>query len=516
VLLFVTLHQVFVSLADCNIDYVSLEEFPTASRSIIRVGDVRFCSNIVRPAVGVQAYNLSLGDLSYQLCNTRCPYNFENSLLPGATGVMAPRDLSFNDTHSDGVNALVSTDYTFRMGFKTLLTLDSLRAVIVNKNSKTTAELSTEPRLTTSLAVGEVSLYACKDSFACFIDTVGELETKVSAVSNEELEELKSHCRKTDSNDSKSNGAHEAPVTARSHYSEAVSVDADGNFLLDGYDWTTIDHDGGSEILPGEEQASRWYHATGSSSPRNSIDSSRVDLVRGNSVFESSSPHIIDHHFPFHLGVTEGPQFAGPLAFSVNSRLLVHDLKLKVRLFDGYDWPQSQKRRKLEPRALFVIEEPRVLPVHVGKGGAGDGDILSAKNRHLEGLIGSSSEKAGMFANMPLPAERALSIMAQSEVRQFSRRTNTYLQLSADGISLRIDSYPESMENRLKSSIDCSLKDFFLAETISSVHPVKMIGEWFNEMEHPRDTNDGLLMLRVRAVSYIYLLYCSRLTCLHA
>ena len=37
-----------------------------------------------------------------------------------------------------------------------------------------------------------------------------------------------------------------------------------------------------------------------------------------------------------------------------------------------------------------------------------------------------------------------------------------------------------------------------LIETVSTKKPVKLIGEWVNEEEHPRDSNDGILMMKVR------------------
>jgi autophagy-related protein 2 len=40
-------------------------------------------------------------------------------------------------------------------------------------------------------------------------------------------------------------------------------------------------------------------------------------------------------------------------------------------------------------------------------------------------------------------------------------------------------------------------EDLFVAETISSAHPVKLLGEWFNETEHPRDTRCGLVLVKI-------------------
>ncbi|CAB9499302.1 Autophagy-related protein 2 [Seminavis robusta] len=498
-----SLTKVFATLMDCNVDYTSLPRFSTASRSILRVGDVRFSSNILTPAGSVQAYNVSVGDLSWQLCNTRCSYNLENSLLPGSALIMSPSFLSFNPQQSTGT----STDYTFRMGFKTLVTLDSIRAVIVKRNPKANnngLETGVEPPLTTSLALGEVSLYACKDSFECFTSSIGELETLLTSLTSEEMEELR---------------ASSSAVLADPHYkgvvhnrkpAQTVSVDAGSKFLLDGYDWTTIDHDGRTDILPGEEQTARWYHAPTPSpvaatsfSPQSSIvevtnyesQSSRCDPAILNSINESYAPKIIDHHFPLQLTDIEVAQCAGSKSVAVASRVLVHDLKVKIRLFDGYDWPQYQRRRKLDPNALFVIEEPP------GKDPEGAGQLADrggeGKTNHLEGLLGGPNDATDTFADMPLPEERAVSLLAQNEIRTFGRRTNSYIQIVADGISARVDAYESSKEHRMKSSVQCSLKDFFLAETISSMNPVKLIGEWFNETEHPRDSRDGLLMLKM-------------------
>jgi autophagy-related protein 2 len=45
--------------------------------------------------------------------------------------------------------------------------------------------------------------------------------------------------------------------------------------------------------------------------------------------------------------------------------------------------------------------------------------------------------------------------------------------------------------------LELKVTDLFIAETISDLKPVKLLGEWFNEIEHPRDSNDGLLMIKI-------------------
>ena len=48
------------------------------------------------------------------------------------------------------------------------------------------------------------------------------------------------------------------------------------------------------------------------------------------------------------------------------------------------------------------------------------------------------------------------------------------------------------------SCMDLSMLDVYISETVSSEIPVKLFGEWVNDHEHPRDSSDGLLMMKVR------------------
>jgi autophagy-related protein 2 len=45
--------------------------------------------------------------------------------------------------------------------------------------------------------------------------------------------------------------------------------------------------------------------------------------------------------------------------------------------------------------------------------------------------------------------------------------------------------------------MDLRVEDLFVAETISNSQPTKMLGEWVNEVQHPRDTKYGLVMMRM-------------------
>jgi len=74
---------------------------------------------------------------------------------------------------------------------------------------------------------------------------------------------------------------------------------------------------------------------------------------------------------------------------------------------------------------------------------------------------------------------------------------NKYFQLSFHGLKLKQDSFVDSMEHRLASYLDLSISDFYIAEAISNDDPIKMMGEWMNEAEHPRDDSDGMIMLQI-------------------
>ena len=40
--------------------------------------------------------------------------------------------------------------------------------------------------------------------------------------------------------------------------------------------------------------------------------------------------------------------------------------------------------------------------------------------------------------------------------------------------------------------MDLSVEDLFIAKSISNVQPIKMLGEWVNDVEHPRDTSEAI------------------------
>jgi hypothetical protein len=497
--------KVFVSFADCNVDYTTPSHFKTPSRSILRVGDLRISSNIVKPAPSVQAYSVSVGDISWLLCNNRSPHNFENSLLPGGGDVMARKDLVFRSPQGRGA----PVDAVFRdMCSKTILTLESIDAILVKNidSDRSEGSSSNEPLTTISLTLGELSLYACKDSFQCFSESIGELQTLMTAKTDEQVEQIRCNAQrsqgKVDEAVSKKTSAITDPNKSRFDVA-AIPIDTEDDFLLDGYDWTTVDHQNSAEIPPDEEQTARWFHSA-------QVSESGPDMTasfQSQSSDTASAPRIITQHFPLQVvqepfgtgGLDDAAKLAGTSAITVGTRVLLHDMKVKIRLFDGYDWPEAQGSRKRDPKALFVISETKSDASKTGAAKNASADQSQAKSALLGGLLASDNDTDSPFGDLPLPEDRVRITLAQNDLRRLARRTSNYIQVSAEGISLRLESYSESLDHRLNSCLYLSAKDFFFAETLSRPNPVKMFGEWFNEVEHPRDSKEGLLTFKVRS-----------------
>eukprot|EP00804_Cyclotella_cryptica_P025493 CCRYP_011996-RA/>CCRYP_011996-RA protein AED:0.00 eAED:0.00 QI:4715/1/1/1/1/1/2/198/503 len=164
----------------------------------------------------------------------------------------------------------------------------------------------------------------------------------------------------------------------------------------------------------------------------------------------------------------------GRVSPKIEFRWVVRDASVVCRFFDGLDW---------------VKLHPRIRQVGVSK---------DRKQILLSGLI----DEEGQLSNRtltPLPDERSELLKCDTARKSMRRNVHRYFSLSISGLKLNQDMYSDSVEHRLASCMDISMADFFLAETISTCgrDPVKMIGEWVNEVQHPRDDNDGVIMLKM-------------------
>ena len=498
-------------MADCTFDYTSAPYFKTASRTILRVGDLRVSSNYVTPVGRVQAYSISLGDVSVHIINNRYPYQTENSSLCRASKVLdeSKRVVAGIDPFVGVSNA---ETLLREMSFMNVFGLDSMDAIVAVATDK--EKESIDPMTRISMTFGLISMQACKDSFECFSTTIGELQSKLTAKTDKDIEELKVQSKALPPGNDTSHGSLYVTRTTLNEKDNIESLgplidtallrsnpDSPKSFLLDGYDWTTVDHDSlpESDIPEGDDQVARWF----------------VAPEEERSTTTAYPGRIIHQHFPIHTlsnplgeGDMDAAKFAGTSAApSVKSRVLVHDLKFKLRLFDGYDWPEAQNLKKPPisgtDGSSFVIEE-----ITRSKNGIPDSKRVDSmdppnasqqrKTKLLGDLLNESGESPIAFGNIPLPEDRGAMLERQALMRRLSRKTHRFFQVSTNGVSVRMDSFTDSTNHRLVSIMDLSVFDLFVAETVSRPSPLKMIGEWVNEKVHPRDTKDGTLMLKVR------------------
>jgi hypothetical protein len=493
-------------LADFNLDYTPPEYFETTSRSILRIGDFRFSSIIMKPSTKTQAYSLSLGDLAFHVCNHKYPYDGENSLLPRSS-------LMWNAVGKPTIKATPSTSMPTletllrELGFVRVLSLDMMDAIIVVREKTG----GSAPKLMTSLTFGTLSMNACKDAFSCFASTVGEFNAKLTALTDDDINALSMESTGGFSrNAERPKPSSQADITSNpltadhfaSHSTKIQNNDDEIN-LLDGYEWTAIDHDPLPEpkIPDGDEQFAGWYNSSKTLDPKG-------PLIGG-----SVTPRIKQQHFPLHAisdplsdGDMGASKFAGNDANLVlKSRLMIHQLTVKFRFYDGYDWPEKmspeQSKAATRSGASFVIETLPDLERLQLKEALSKNDAIeeSRKAKLLGDLLAAPEEASSTFSSAPLPEERATNIELKEKVRRFSRKSHLFFQLSANGVTLRTDSYEKDTSHRLVNILALSVSDLFIAETASRPSPIKMLGEWVNDNEHPHDSRFGTLMFKVCA-----------------
>lgn len=488
--------RLFVSCADINVDYKPPSYFETESKSIIRIGDFRLSSNIMKPSGLRQACNISIGDVTYHITSNVIAnqYNDENrhlcrySMISKAEASQTGRNPSLFGTMPEAILR--------ELDFVNVLSLDSMDATVIQRNESAVSryDMSREPPLAISLALGTLSIHACKDSFTCFASSVGELQAKLTALTAEDMLALKTKSSGTETEPAVTRIQHE--IYSTTYQDTAQQLFSDSKIpmiesLLDGHEWTTVDKGklSGLVIPPGDEQISGWY-STDQDSPTRVL------------------PHtqIITQHFPLHIiadPLAEGDMGARALVekgidLSLKSRLSIQKLNVVIRFFDGYDWPEkcSSKEKEAVKRLgkTFVIEPlPRSTQQDQQK--EKDASVRSSVTTTANLMGDLLDVEDNMFEEVPLPEDRVTIMNREKHYRLSKRRPNTFFQLSLNGVALRIDSYEKSQSHLLQSILEVSVSNLFIAETVSGSKPLKMIGEWTNDYEHPRDTRFGTVML---------------------
>jgi len=573
-----TLLNLFVNFTDCNLDYTSPRSFKNASRVILRVGEVRFTSNVLSPSVSVQAYKLSLSDLCIHICNYRHPHNAENALLSCAHRYFHSEDLFVLGSNQRTSNqSLTSLDNDLsRMDFVSVAMLDALDAIILcsprlkNQNGSSS---QTDPAITVALTLGKLSLHTCQDSFSCLNNTYNEWFIKITALSEEALDALRAASEsrsqiggtEIDSEQCASplrseqcdrNTLHEEikydnkddisdphpylprplgpkyqklsfvsdrnqnpkkqlkPQTSQAtqqnfHRDDTVSLDLSKSLLFQNYytfdvtskndvvvasrttrtntkkemrnitnsfisdeDWTAVEHDflKYSSIPRDQEQCAKWIACYDNSTTDSAVD--QPSAIQQIKVFPQHIPAkpILD---PLNGGTQDYAKLAGTEASPhIALRLIIKDASMICRFYDGSDWI------------------PNLQTSHFDQSGS--------KDRKRE-LLGNLVDGDGntFSSRMPVPILDDWESRRLRNRHKHRRNVNKYFQISFEGLKLRQDSFTDNFEHLLASCLDLSITDFFVAECISNQHPVKMLGEWLNEREHPRDNSDGIIMLKM-------------------
>ena len=489
--------RLFVSFADVNVDYMVPTYFETRSKSIIRIGDLRLSSNIMKPSGLNQSCKLSVGDVTYHITGDmiKSQYRNENSVLCRSSLIMKNE----NDA-GDRKSSLFGTmpEAILReLNYVNVVSLDAMDAVVTQRVVEIASgcDSSKDPIVAISFTMGTLSVHACKDSFTCFANSIGELQSKLIGLTDSDIKIVKEKASGS-TTESGSIGTQEQIRDELKHNENRdliqdtkISTKIEGSsetILLDGHEWMTVDKDDlspGLVIPPGDEQISGWYN---------------------------TSPTWIHQHFPFHSfadPLSEGDMGARALVgektdLVLKCRISIMKLNVKIRLFDGYDWPDrcsvSQKKAVKRSGKTFVIEP---LLDHEGKKAEDvldDRSALTTKARLMDQLLNlEEDESESFFEEVLLPEDKALILDHEKYLRMSRRRPNIFCQVSLNEIALRMDSYKQAQSHRLQSILEVSVSNLFVAETISYCKPVKMIGEWSNDYEHPRDTRFGTLMLNM-------------------
>jgi hypothetical protein len=510
------LSRIFLSLADCNLDYSSSPSFQTPSRMVLRVGDLRISSNMVRPQLAKQAFSIALSDGSLYLCKGSYPYNFENDKIP-RSGIILPFD--YLDLKALGLGADPSPEMVLAdMEYVTIATLGSCDAVLAISQLPSKGDALFQLSMTT----GELCVYACTDSFARLVATLSELSTQVTALDRSAFEALRKQSSLSLEEDTAlaSPGSLDVSTEWNSCAANRASLqmqlqehNVDNEFLLDGYDWTTVQQDESSQprLHAAEEQSARWYSDVKSDdrSPTSAPNTIATPFFSVGPMPEG--PRLLPNHFPFGALSWASPEsheleikrlVGASLTPSVRNRMSVHDLCIKIRFFDGYDWPDqlSAAQRRLATDCSFILDNKVELPLEETESKP-QGDT---KSELLRGLVAADLEATSKtFTYLPLPEERGAQLKAQAERRRLGRRTAKYFQFVLSGISLRLDLLEPVDDHRLASCLSLKIQDFFAAETISGDRPIKMAGEWLSDADHPRESTDGLCALKVSRYCFV-------------
>jgi len=270
--------------------------------------------------------------------------------------------------------------------------------------------------------------------------------------------------------------------------------------------WTTVDYSWtrDSSVPASVEQCGGWYSSDeDADEPKeNLMNKSQVLLPNNVTVIVEGKDNgnRVPQVFPRHVLINpvSDPLAGGDMGASkfantkssprVKLRIMVKEMSVCCRFFDGYDWKAPNKLSFTHSTAKQNNGKKASDMVSLG------GD---SKTQLMCELLGDNLEGRGdrMFEEPEL--NTTLPAATECGTKRKCRQPHRLFQFSYCGLKLRCDLFTDCADHCLASCMDLSLRDMFVSETISSGVPVKIIGEWANNHEHPRDSHDGLLMMKV-------------------
>ena len=498
---------VFVKISDFNVDYTSPQTFLTPSRSIVRFGEVRVSCNLATPSTTVQAFKVAMSDVRLLLCNVRYTNNHENARLSLAQRFLHDEDLAVEEQ---------GTEDSLSKHFVNLIQLDTFQASILTSNQPG------DPGTRVNCFWGKISVLACRDSFSCFLDSINDYIIYASVLTEEQVRVLREspagsdqdHLENLRSDVNHMHGEHPSKFGARSksgrrcppqdeaapgvcptdhreallfhedYYSlntnskalnitrevRPVRVTEEDSLSLESVcssqnEWNEVQH-GFSQFssnIPNEEDNfAEWIVCVDDSDKG---DDSSDSLNQCDKEFKIYHDYITPSR-QLNVASVENVESAKP---PPTCSLLVKEGSILIRLFDGSDFfkkPQMAKKKVI--------------------------DVSDLRKQQLLGeLVGEDNTSSALA---PLPEQRHELLQKEPYLRKARRNTKKFVSICIDGLRVHRDSFAES--SRLASCVKLRVTDFYVVETISDEDsPLKMIGEWVNDFEHPRDLDEGVVEL---------------------
>ena len=513
-----SLTNLFVTITDCNFDYSTPMNYKTASRSVLRIGEIQLSSNILTPSPQVQSYKVTLSELEAYICNYRRSHNEENTLISCAHRHFKEESLCIPKIPIRVAERTMSNfgSSLRQMDFIDFVALDSLDVCILLTSKCESEQFCGDPATTVDVTLGTANCHFCKDSFLCFAETLNEWIVRTTTLSEEELEKLRSMSESPsrlgkEAAQKSANGSGnlctsstnnsvmslQSTSNTKQHIfrDDSATLDLTKTLLYENY-YTIdarnneLDTSKGQQVkhqpitvVESVSSDDEWAAVEHEYLRNSNLREHRAEWIMcdtGNMQLSSECQSQTIRVFPQHFAAKSSTNPVGGRSFDamkfagskvtpeIALRFNVEDASISCHFFDGLDW------------ALRV-------PIEKGKNMVND-----RKRILLDGLLAEEVQSSSSLLKVP---DHRSEVFQRATAQTRSRNIHRYFSVSIEGMALSLDSYDNSVDHQLASCLKLSVSDFFIAETISDKDPVKMIGEWVNEDEHPRDDSDGVIML---------------------